>query len=127
MTMWVNSTTRTPASGRGGRPAAGWPVQSSGAHHHLCFCQNKFNITELIPFKVSNTVETCPKPSATATSKGKANAPAPQAVLFDAYGTLFDVHSVALLAEQLFPGQGQRPACCGGQTDRIHPAGHHLQ
>jgi 2-haloacid dehalogenase len=32
----------------------------------------------------------------------------PRAVLFDAYGTLFDVHSVALLAEQLFPGQGQR-------------------
>lgn len=29
-----------------------------------------------------------------------------RAVLFDAYGTLFDVHSVALLAEQLFPGQG---------------------
>jgi 2-haloacid dehalogenase len=32
--------------------------------------------------------------------------PAPQAVLFDAYGTLFDVYSVGLLAEQLFPGQG---------------------
>jgi 2-haloacid dehalogenase len=32
---------------------------------------------------------------------------APQAVLFDAYGTLFDVYSVALAAEQLFPGQGQ--------------------
>ncbi|MEY4978082.1 MAG: haloacid dehalogenase, type [Pseudomonadota bacterium] len=32
----------------------------------------------------------------------------PRAVLFDAYGTLFDVHSVALRAEQLFPGQGQR-------------------
>jgi len=30
-----------------------------------------------------------------------------RAVLFDAYGTLFDVHSVALLAEQLFPGQGE--------------------
>ncbi len=29
------------------------------------------------------------------------------AVLFDAYGTLFDVYSVALLAEQLFPGRGQ--------------------
>ena len=29
------------------------------------------------------------------------------AVLFDAYGTLFDVYSVSLLAEQLFPGQGQ--------------------
>jgi len=30
----------------------------------------------------------------------------PHAVLFDAYGTLFDVYSVGLLAEQLFPGQG---------------------
>jgi 2-haloacid dehalogenase len=30
----------------------------------------------------------------------------PQAVLFDAYGTLFDVYSVGLLAEQLFPGHG---------------------
>lgn len=28
------------------------------------------------------------------------------AVLFDAYGTLFDVHSVAALAEQLAPGRG---------------------
>jgi 2-haloacid dehalogenase len=34
------------------------------------------------------------------------SAPAPGAVLFDAYGTLFDVYSVGLLAEQLFPGQG---------------------
>ncbi|MBS0316528.1 MAG: haloacid dehalogenase type II [Proteobacteria bacterium] len=32
--------------------------------------------------------------------------PAPQAVLFDAYGTLFDVYSVGQLAETLFPGQG---------------------
>ena len=32
----------------------------------------------------------------------------PRAVLFDAYGTLFDVYSVGLLAEQLFPGQGER-------------------
>ena len=31
----------------------------------------------------------------------------PRAVLFDAYGTLFDVYSVGMLAEQLFPGQGQ--------------------
>jgi 2-haloacid dehalogenase len=31
---------------------------------------------------------------------------APRAVLFDAYGTLFDVYSVAQLAEQLFPGHG---------------------
>lgn len=36
-----------------------------------------------------------------------ANVPAPiRAVVFDAYGTLFDVHSVAGLAEQLFPGSG---------------------
>jgi len=32
----------------------------------------------------------------------------PKAVLFDAYGTLFDVYSVGLLAEQLFPGHGQQ-------------------
>ena len=36
-----------------------------------------------------------------------AAATVPRAVLFDAYGTLFDVYSVALLAEQLYPGQGQ--------------------
>jgi 2-haloacid dehalogenase len=30
----------------------------------------------------------------------------PRAVLFDAYGTLFDVYSVGQLAEQLFPGSG---------------------
>lgn len=32
---------------------------------------------------------------------------APRAVVFDAYGTLFDVYSVGLLAEQLFPGRGE--------------------
>lgn len=31
----------------------------------------------------------------------------PRAVLFDAYGTLFDVYSVGQLAEQLFPGRGE--------------------
>ena len=30
-----------------------------------------------------------------------------QAVVFDAYGTLFDVHSVVAQCEQLFPGKGQ--------------------
>jgi hypothetical protein len=29
-----------------------------------------------------------------------------EAFAFDAYGTLFDVHSVAALAEELFPGRG---------------------
>jgi 2-haloacid dehalogenase len=39
----------------------------------------------------------------------RARAPhAPRAVLFDAFGTLFDVYSVATLAEQLFAGQGER-------------------
>lgn len=31
-----------------------------------------------------------------------------QAVLFDAYGTLFDVYSVGVAAENLFPGAGER-------------------
>jgi len=31
-----------------------------------------------------------------------------RAIAFDAYGTLFDVHSVAALAEQRFPGHGSR-------------------
>ncbi len=35
---------------------------------------------------------------------------APAAVLFDAYGTLFDVYSVGMLAEQLFPGAGEKLA-----------------
>ncbi|MBA2352739.1 MAG: haloacid dehalogenase type II [Burkholderiales bacterium] len=30
-----------------------------------------------------------------------------KALVFDAYGTLFDVHSVIALAERIFPGQGQ--------------------
>ncbi|MEO7852555.1 MAG: haloacid dehalogenase type II [Rubrivivax sp.] len=39
----------------------------------------------------------------------KSQAPVvPRAVLFDAYGTLFDVYSVSLLAEQLYPGFGDR-------------------
>jgi 2-haloacid dehalogenase len=43
------------------------------------------------------------------TSRAK-TVPAPRAVLFDAYGTLFDVYSVGLLAEQLFPRFGDRLA-----------------
>src|SRR3982751_2179962 len=42
-----------------------------------------------------------------------ANAPrpvAPRAVLFDVYGTLLDVYSVGLRAEQMFPGAGERLA-----------------
>ncbi|HEY9027789.1 MAG TPA: haloacid dehalogenase type II [Burkholderiaceae bacterium] len=35
---------------------------------------------------------------------------APKAVLFDVYGTLLDVYSVALRAEQMFPGAGARLA-----------------
>jgi 2-haloacid dehalogenase len=33
--------------------------------------------------------------------------PTPRAVLFDVYGTLFDVYSVGVRAEQLFPGFGE--------------------
>jgi 2-haloacid dehalogenase len=35
---------------------------------------------------------------------------APRAVLFDAYGTLFDVYSIAAAAERRFPGHGDRLA-----------------
>jgi 2-haloacid dehalogenase len=45
--------------------------------------------------------------SRTGSPNGRAaGAPPVAAVVFDAYGTLFDVHSVASLAEQLFPGKG---------------------
>ncbi|MEZ5661774.1 MAG: haloacid dehalogenase type II [Burkholderiaceae bacterium] len=43
-------------------------------------------------------------------TRKKDSAPTPAkwaAVVFDAYGTLFDVHSVASAAEQMFPGQGE--------------------
>ena len=55
---------------------------------------------------------THPSPSsllaATQAPANEATVPATgiQAALFDAYGTLFDVYSVAQLAEQLFPGHG---------------------
>ena len=42
------------------------------------------------------------------TSPRTRSTPPPRAVLFDAFGTLFDVYSVSTLAEQLFPGQGER-------------------
>ncbi len=43
----------------------------------------------------------------TASPNGRAGVTGPiEAVVFDAYGTLFDVYSVASLAEQLFPGKG---------------------
>ncbi len=49
-----------------------------------------------------------PKARAPLTEKSRApKRELPRAVLFDAYGTLFDVYSVALLAEQLFAGHGQ--------------------
>jgi 2-haloacid dehalogenase len=38
---------------------------------------------------------------------GTPSSPTFAAVVFDAYGTLFDVHSVASLAEQLWPGRGE--------------------
>ncbi|MDO9143590.1 haloacid dehalogenase type II [Rhodoferax sp.] len=49
-------------------------------------------------------------PSSSSSILAKSTVPGrkpPRAVLFDAYGTLFDVYSVAQLAEELFPGHGQ--------------------
>ena len=46
-----------------------------------------------------------------ASNPAPADRPAtPKAVLFDVYGTLLDVYSVALRAEQMFPGAGERLA-----------------
>ena len=42
-----------------------------------------------------------------ASAKRAAMANGVSALVFDAYGTVFDVHSVAALAESLFPGKGQ--------------------
>ncbi len=42
--------------------------------------------------------------------QARSQQPRPKAVLFDAYGTLFDVYSVGLLAEQTFPGKGEKLA-----------------
>lgn len=50
--------------------------------------------------RISNKVEPMEKPHSPSSAPIKA-------VLFDAYGTLFDVYSVALAAEQMFPGRGQ--------------------
>ncbi len=41
------------------------------------------------------------------TSPDPSAAAPPRAVLFDAYGTLFDVYSVSAAAEALFPGRGE--------------------
>jgi 2-haloacid dehalogenase len=48
-------------------------------------------------------------PMSSAASSALRAAP-PKAVLFDVYGTLLDVYSVALRAEQMFPGAGERLA-----------------
>ena len=66
-----------------------------------------------MPAGTSNTVQCMQKPAAL---------PLIRAVLFDAYGTLFDVYSVALAAEQLFPGKGEALAALwrGKQIEYTH-------
>jgi hypothetical protein len=69
-------------------------------------CKNvidKPHSSSLISVQVGNTVHTMDKTR----PKTASAAQLPGAVLFDAYGTLLDVYSVGLLAEQLFPGHGQ--------------------
>ena len=47
----------------------------------------------------------------------------PAAFVFDAYGTLFDVHSVAVLADELAPGQGAALSrAVARQAARVHVA-----
>jgi len=47
------------------------------------------------------------KPSADSQTQPTAGVHMIRLVVFDAYGTLFDVYSIVELAERLFPGQGQ--------------------
>ena len=51
-------------------------------------------------------MKTTSRSGAAEKKSGPSNPEKPRAVLFDAYGTLFDVYSIAQLAEQLFPGHG---------------------
>ena len=44
-----------------------------------------------------------------------------QALVFDAYGTLFDVHSVIALCDRKFPGQGAEQAMAH-QATGVHLA-----
>lgn len=61
--------------------------------------------------------------------------PFPKAVIFDAYGTLFDVHSVIAAAEQMFPGHGDALSQLWRQKQieytqlrtLAHPAGAHYR
>src|SRR5450830_1179374 len=50
---------------------------------------------------------TNPIPATVTEIPSAASCEVPRAVLFDAYGTLFDVYGMRLLAEELFPGHGQ--------------------
>ena len=58
---------------------------------HVCKVKNSHPLRRFLAVAVTGKVPACT---------------VPRAVLFDAYGTLFDVHSVASLAEQAFPRQG---------------------
>ncbi|HEX7690571.1 MAG TPA: haloacid dehalogenase type II [Burkholderiaceae bacterium] len=55
-------------------------------------------------------MESAAAPNPRAAASAERALPRPKAVLFDVYGTLLDVYSVALRAEQMFPGEGDRLA-----------------
>jgi 2-haloacid dehalogenase len=72
------------------------------------FCKKVINQSHfgvVIAIQVSNRFHAMDSTAAPA----PAAAP-PKAVLFDVYGTLLDVYSVGLAAEQMFPGEGERLA-----------------
>ncbi|MGN6525332.1 MAG: haloacid dehalogenase type II [Burkholderiaceae bacterium] len=55
-------------------------------------------------------MESAPAPNPRAAASVERAPLRPKAVLFDVYGTLLDVYSVALRAEQMFPSEGDRLA-----------------
>jgi 2-haloacid dehalogenase len=75
---------------------------------HPQFCKKVINQSQImvgIVFDGWNRFE----PMDTAAPRADRRQP-PKAVLFDVYGTLLDVYSVGLRAEQIFPGAGERLA-----------------
>ncbi len=64
-------------------------------------------VTALAPQGFSETLLAGPATGANQSETGVRSFSALKALVFDSYGTLFDVYSVASLGEQLFPGKGK--------------------
>lgn len=64
-------------------------------------------LNAIAPESISATAMNNPGANTLQEKPDSKSLPAIKALVFDAYGTLFDVYSVASLGEQLFPGRGK--------------------